>query len=1089
MTPCLIDTGCNTSIIPAKFVSEPTPTANRTVMTVNGSVPVLGTWTQPLSLGLTTDDHLELPPFKFNVIDVDFDHIFLGTDFLIENNFSINLAKGFLEQPDTGLRLPLYKAHHGRDVFWSHFLEADFKSGVIETSNIPNSPSDQPSANESRCVQLLNSFPNIVQPPHYHGKPRHNYVLDIQLTSKLQYPRMRPRACSIAHQQIIDDNFNDLKTRGAVSNGTSEYASPVTIVSKKDGTPRICVDYTRLNQHTADLQNAIPCIRSLPLRLNRNHQWFSTIDLKEAYYSLPLSNKASRLATIVTQNGSYIPSRTMFGLKNAPSKFCELIADLIQGLETFVFAYLDDFIVFSESFTEHLSHLKRLFSRINEFGLFVNVKKCVFAKQEVTFLGHTFSVEGMKPLQDKVQAIRQMKQPTTIKEVRRFLGCVNYYRPFLPNLAEATAPLTELLSVKRGTPKSTKICWENRQQQSFQKCINLLANATALNYENHSLPLILCTDASLTHAGAVLEQVADSPEGSITKPLAFFSKKFPKSVSVRSTFNRELTAVYFATRYFRHRIVGRHCILKTDHKALLGAISNPTGVHSPNEERMLQFIKEFNLITKHVDGKENQVADCLSRPPGFEAILPPKKSSEINQPSPVCLAADTSPQATTASSAINGPQFKHISLELAHQEQQKEPNLYGDTLRSLNSTRTKPKPTLSKVFTTSNMPVYAITTVNDTHPRIVLPQSLRVVAFHEAHNILHQGHERSFDSLAFQYYWPNMKSDIELWVKACPQCQQNKISRHNRQQLHNFPANPARLRVLHVDLVCPSAISYLSFGNDTVGFRFILTMRDRATGFVVAVPIKDKRTTTIIWTLFLHYFSIFGPPDTLVADNGLEFASAAFHAFCKEQGTKINHTTAYHPQSNGAIERIHRDLKTMIRNLPCKTDWAQHIPLFTMAYNNQACDINSYTSFQHLFGQPGRLPGHIINPDNKFDVGRILSLHTEAFSELMSWHYRKARPLPDNKPHIDEKLSTCSKVWVLNSAPKGNLAPLYTGPYDVLIKQAKYFVIKIDNVIKSVSIDRLKPFFALPSITHSSRYNLRASENRASLKKVYSDFV
>ena len=179
----------------------------------------------------------------------------------------------------------------------------------------------------------------------------------------------------------------------------------------------------------------------------------------------------------------------------------------------------------------------------------------------------------------------------------------------------------------------------------------------------------------------------------------------------------------------------------------------------------------------------------------------------------------------------------------------------------------------------------------------------------------------------------------------------------------------------------------------------------------------------------------------------------------------------------------------MIRNLPCKTDWAYHIPLFTMAYNNQACDINSYTSFQHMFGQPGRLPGHIVNPDIKLDDGKILSVHTEAFSELMSWHYRHARPLPDNKPHIDKNLSTCSKVWVFNSAPKGNLAPLYTGPYEVLNKHAKYFIIKIDNVLKPVSIDRLKPFFALPSITHSSKYNFRARDNRASLKKTYPEFV
>ena len=866
----------------------------------------------------------------------------------------------------------------------------------------------------------------------------------------------------------------------------------------------------------------------------------------------------------------------MFGLKNAPSKFCELITDLIQGLETFVFAYLDDFIVFSISFEEHLLHLKQLFTRINEFGLFVNLKKCVFAKHSVTFLGHTFSVEGMQPLQDKVRAIKQMRPPTTVKEVRRFLGCINYYRPFLPHLAEASSALSELLSVKRGTPKSKTVLWEARQQQAFLKCIKLLADATTLNYEDHSRPLILCTDASLTHAGAVLEQTFESPQGSITKPLAFFSKKFTKNVTVRSTFNRELTAAYFATRYFRHRIYGRRCILKTDHKALVSAIANPSGIHSPNEERMLQFIKEFNLNTIHIEGNQNQVADCLSRPPGEEELPAPAtptiyKGDHVQEISPsqnedhiqtanclyrpsgeeelplsapptlfqgdhdhvendhvqevspsqsgnhnkvencfslppsetrpqvpknfppsklmssTCFAMDAFHPATTSTSSKRIG-LKHISLDIIRDEQQKEPDLFRDAAQHLKSSRVKPRPKLCTILTASKKPVHAITTNTGDQPRILLPRSLRIIAFHEAHKILHQGNEKSLDSLSFQYFWPHMKTDVELWVKACPQCQQNKISRHNKQKLQNYPSNPQRLRVLHVDLVCPSTTSYLSYGDDTIGFRYILTMRDRATGFVLAIPIKDKRTATVIWTLFLHYFAIFGPPDIIIADNGLEFASASFHKFCDEQGTKVNHTTAYHPQANGAVERVHRDLKTMLRNLPCTTDWAQHLPLFTMAYNNQACDVNSYTSFQHLFGQPGRLPGHLVNPECVPQSTNVITLHTEAFSELMGWHHRQARPLPAIKHYLDQDLFTCSKVWVFNSAPKGNLAPLYIGPFEVLQKQEKYFLLKQDNVIKPVSIDRLKPFFALPSIPET-KYYFRASENRASLKKQYADFV
>ena len=1078
MVQCLIDPGADASFIPLAYASEISPSTPGTIVTSTGSTPVLGTSTRSLSLGLTASECIDFPPHTFRVADLKVECIIIGTDFILDNRLDFSLIDSCLIQRDTGIILRLQSSPRGSNVFWLNFIEADHSLDEKSPSHVSPAASADLSPEEQQCLQLLQSFENIVQSPTYHSEPRHNHVLDIVLTKPLRYPRMKPRQCSLAHQQIIDDNFKDLEARGAAKRGTSAYASPITIVSKKDGSPRICVDYTRLNQHTADLQHAIPSIRSLPQRLNQNHHWFSTVDLKEAYYSLPLTDRAAQFAAIVTQHGSYVPSRTMFGLKNAPSKFCELIADMIQGLESFVFAYLDDFIIFSTTFDEHLHHLEQLFCRIDEFGLFVNTKKCSFAKHSVTFLGHTFSMEGMHPLDDKVQAIKHMPPPTNVKEVRRFLGCINYYRPFLPHLAEVASPLTNLLSVKRKTPKTSPVKWGDEQQHAFDRCIQLLVDATALNYEDHTRPLVLCTDASLTHAGATLEQVFDSPQGEVRKPLAFFSKKFAKNVAIRSTFNRELTAAYFAVRYFRYRIAGRRCTLKTDHKALVNAINNPSGIHSPIEERMLQFIKEFSLDVQHVDGDSNHVADYLSRPAGASDEHQPITSLALpDMPSPeshsraiytaLCSTSATSKRPDTS-------EGKQLTLEIICAEQQKEPLLMSRVEQALATMKTKPQPEICQITTTKGSCVYGITSTDVNQPRVILPTSLRVIAFHNAHDILHQGQEKTLDSLSFQYFWPEMQQDIQLWVKACPRCQSCKISRHNRQKLCNYPTCAGRFRVLHIDLVSPSVTSFLPHDRDSMGFRYILTMRERATGFVLAEPIRDKRTTTIMWTLLSRYIAIFGPPDTLVADNGMEFASGAFHKFCTEYGIVINHTTAYHPQSNGAIERVHRDLKVMIRSLPCTREWAQHLPLFAMAYNNQACDINVYTSFQHVFGQAGRLPEHILSTEHLAMESHVFPIHTEAFMELMSWHRRKARPLPDNNPFVDKELDSCAQVWVRNSASHNNVAPLYTGPFDVISKGEKYFVIKQGNVIKPVSIDRLKTFFPLPAIEPPTRYNLRS---------------
>ena len=199
-----------------------------------------------------------------------------------------------------------------------------------------------------------------------------------------------------------------------------------------------------------------------------------------------------------------------------------------------------------------------------------------------------------------------------MKELRRFLGIISYYRSHIKDLASISKPLTDMLRGKDGRSARRLRSWGPDQQKAFKDVLEIVNQAETLHHENPSAPLILTTDASSTHAGAVLEQIDE--EGKSPKPLAYFSKAFPKSVKYRSAFNRELTAAFMATRYFKHRIRGRHLIIRTDHASLVRAVEKGYGEHSPSEIRMLCYVKEFNPQMIYIKGEENIIADTLSRP-------------------------------------------------------------------------------------------------------------------------------------------------------------------------------------------------------------------------------------------------------------------------------------------------------------------------------------------------------------------------------------------------------------------------------------------------------------------------------------------
>lgn len=257
--------------------------------------------------------------------------------------------------------------------------------------------------------------------------------------------------------------------------------------------------------------------------------------------------------------------------------------------------------------TTHADHLRQLSTRLKEYGMVINTSKCVFGASSVKFLGYDISAAGAKPLSAKVQAFQDFPVPKTVRELRHFLGMLNFYRRFIPCAAQFQAPLNGLLtdSVKGSHP----ITFTAKEHDAFTACKDSLCRAALLAHPDCNSKLALVTDASDTAIGAVLQQLKDGE----WQPLAFFSRKLMPSQQKYSPYDRELLAIYEAIKYFRHMVEARNFIIYTDHKPIVFAFHSRKENCSPRQFRHLDFIGQFTTDIRHIAGKDNVVADTLSR--------------------------------------------------------------------------------------------------------------------------------------------------------------------------------------------------------------------------------------------------------------------------------------------------------------------------------------------------------------------------------------------------------------------------------------------------------------------------------------------
>ena len=670
----------------------------------------------------------------------------------------------------------------------------------------------------------------------------------------------KARTVPFAMKKRIQEKLDQLENDGIIRKvQNSEWAAPLVPVIKPSGELRLCGDYKMTVNKVINLDTyPLPLIDELFANLSGGVS-FSKLDLSQAYHQLPLDETSRKYTTVNTPNGLYEYLRLPYGINAAVGIFQRTIENILKGLKG-VCVYLDDILVTGKTTTEHVENLHAVLLRLQENGITLKREKCKFFLPEVEYLGFNVSKDGLKPTKDKVEAIKEAEAPKSLSELRSFIGIVNYYSRFLPNLADKMAPLYALLQ------KTQKWKWTVRQQSAFDKIKQELSDKALLAHYNPAEELVLTCDASPFGIGAVLQQ--RSPDGNV-RPIAFVSRTLSQSEKNYAQIEREGLSIVFGAEKFRHYLLGRQFTLETDHKPLLTLFAENKGIPEMASARIKRWamkLSAFQYKIQYITSKENACADFLSRSP-----LPGTGKEQNDQV--LSIEDENLPitaRAIAAETARDPVLVKVKQLTLSGWPQY----MNDDEIQPYFQRRTELSVEQDCVMWGT---------------RVVIPTSLRPSLLLDLHSD-HMGIVR-MKAMARQYlWWPRLNAEIEEIARKCESCREQDPMPPARTTAASWdwPAGPWRR--LHLDFAGP----FLD--------RMFLVVVDAHSKWLEVFPMKTATSETTIREL-RRLFSQFGLPEHIVTDNGSQFTSVQFKNFLIKNNIRHTCSAPGHPATNGLAER------------------------------------------------------------------------------------------------------------------------------------------------------------------------------------------
>jgi transposase InsO family protein len=812
----------------------------------------------------------------------------------------------------------------------------------------------------------------------------------------------------------------------------SEWAAPTFVHPKKTGDVRILTDFRALNACLKRTPFPLPKISDLLQRLC-GFRYATAIDLSMGYYHIPLDEYSQKLCTTILPWGKYRYRRLPMGIKNSPDIFQAVINDLLGDLD-FAQVYLDDILITSDgTFQDHLQKLEIVFKRLEHANFRANLLKCFFAQEELEYLGYWLTRRGLQPQPKKVEAILRLTPPKTKRQLRHFLGMVNFYRDMWRMRSHLLAPLSALVSPK------VKFEWRQEHQDAFDQIKTLISKETLLTFPNFNEPFHIFTDASKYQLGAVIMQN--------NKPLAFYSRKMNEAQKRYTTGEQELLSIVETLKEFRNILFGQQIIIHTDHQNIL--------YKKLSSDRIIRWrllLEEYGPEYVHVKGKDNIVADALSR---MDADFNPDSKATAKDHSECayicayamshlirdesCEMPDPSDPEAMASTFLLESEVEEdkfpMNPTLIQQEQEKDKKLQQDIQKNVEKYR-KRKLEGADIIT--------------HHKLIVIPKPLqkRIVAWYH-HYLAHPGMTRLEATLRETMTWPNMRKDIESHVRTCPQCQKYKKVRPKYGKLPEKQAEDAKpWKRVDLDMIGPYDVQAVN-GKFTLR---ALTMIDPATGWFEVKDVPDYTANSTQAAFDEVWLSRYPRPEIIGFDGGSEFKNV-FDEMRKNYGMKKRITTAYNPQANGIIERVHlvlgdalRTFELQEKEMDINDPWSSFLASAAFAIRSTYHTTLKATPGQLVFGRDMLLPIKF-----KANWAEIKARRQEEMRRNNE-RENKGRKVHDYK--VDDQ------ILLTDSRKRSKLSPPREGPYQVeRVFTNGTLLIRRGAVSERVNIRRVTPYF------------------------------
>lgn len=754
----------------------------------------------------------------------------------------------------------------------------------------------------------------------------------------------RPRSIPLRTRDAVRIEIDSMLAAGIVVPSTSEWSSPIVVVKKKDGGIRLCVDYRAVNDITIKDSFPLPKINDLLENLY-GAAFFASMDLQKGFHQIEMAPESCCKTAFAVPWGLYEYRVMPFGVCNGPSTFQRLVTMALgDTMFTDCLAYIDDILVYAADPDELMTKLHRVFAKLAAAGLKVKPQKCHFGVSSVDFLGHHVSIAGTRPLAAKLATIVSSSRPTSLTELRAFLGLTNYYRDYITDYSSLAAPLYDLL--RKNVPWS----WSPRHDIALENLHAAFRRAPILAHPNAVDTFVLDTDASLDGIGGVLGQI----QGGIERVISCGSRILTPAERNYDTTRRELLAIVFFCKHFRHYLYGAPFALRTDHAALRWLLQSADS--SGQNMRWITTLADYPMLILHRPGHLHANADALSRLPLLlaDGVLTTFSTSRV----PVPIAAVL---------ARYGPIAEDATLDQLL-VQRNDPTLAAVITAITNqSWPTKHLlPTHSPEFRAYHARRIQLELQNDTlylkslHRDLsavmllVVPVAGRSAVIAECHDSMSAAHfaeRKTAHSVRQRFWWPSIREDVCLYCRLCATCQLcTKRPVPGHAPMHTYHAG-IPWEVLGLDFIGPMAPT----GRRN---RYILTMVDHFSRLTVLVATKVQTAEATAAAVVNQWLTYYGMPRIIHTDRGTNFVSLIMTSLCARLGVRRTMTTAYRPQADGRVERTNRTVKECITRLLHEhaTSWDLLLPHVAMAINSTVHDSTGFTPFYLAHGCEMQLP-------------------------------------------------------------------------------------------------------------------------------------